>query len=142
MNAITHTLHISTSKEDEMIDISSKVDQLLKTSEIKTGRITLFVPHTTAAITINENADSDVKTDMLYGLQKAFPKDNSFRHFEGNSHAHLKSSAVGVDQTILVENGKLLLGTWQGIYFMEFDGPRNRKLILRIEGASSTIKTL
>lgn len=134
MKIITHTLHISTSKEDEMINISSKINKLLKESGICTGRITLFVPHTTAAITINENADPDVKIDMLYGLSKTFPKDKNYKHNEGNSHAHLKSSTVGVEQTILVENGKLLLGTWQGIYFMEFDGPRSRKLVLRIEG--------
>lgn len=133
MKYTTHTLHISTKKEDEMIDITSSVNKLLLESQINSGRITLFVPHTTAAITINENADPDVKRDMLYGLSKTFPKDKSYHHNEGNSHAHIKSSIIGVKETILVENGSMILGTWQGIYFMEFDGSRRRKLIVRIE---------
>lgn len=133
MNFTTLTLHISTRKEDEMIDVTSRVNQLLKESQINAGRITLFVPHTTAAITINENADPDVKRDMLYGLSKTFPKDKSYHHNEGNSHAHIKSSVIGIQETILVTNGAMILGTWQGVYFMEFDGPRSRKLIVRIE---------
>lgn len=130
----TYTITINTSKEDEMIDVTHQVNQLLKQSSIDTGKITLFVPHTTAAITINENADPDVKIDMLNGLRKAFPKDTKYLHYEGNSHSHIKSSAIGVEQVILVEHKSMLLGTWQGIYFMEFDGPRNRKLLIRIEG--------
>lgn len=130
----TYTLKVSTSKEEEMINVTNSINQFLLESTIKTGRINLFVPHTTAAITINENADPDVKRDMLYGLSKTFPKDKAYHHFEGNSHAHIKSSTIGVHQTILVEHGNMLLGTWQGIYFMEFDGPRNRKLIIRVEG--------
>jgi len=130
----THNLNISTSKQDEMINVSSKLQILLKESGINTGKMIVFVPHTTAAITINENADPCVKSDMLYGLSKSFPMDSSYQHFEGNSHAHLKSSTIGVEQIILIENGRLILGTWQGIYFMEFDGPRSRELIVRLEG--------
>lgn len=133
MTLKTQTIRISSSKEDEMIDITSRISLMLKEAQVTTGRITLFVPHTTAAITINENADPDVKTDMLLGLHKAFPKNKDYLHYEGNSHSHIKSSVIGVEQTILVENGAMMLGTWQGIYFMEFDGPRSRKLIVRIE---------
>lgn len=130
----THTIHISSNSEEQMINVTSKVNQLLRESGIITGKVTLFVPHTTAAITINENADPDVKRDMLYGLSKTFPKDSNYHHYEGNSHAHIKSSVVGTEQVILVESNSMMLGTWQGIYFMEFDGPRNRNLIIRIEG--------
>ena len=84
--------------------------------------------------TINENADPDVVRDMLIGLSKAFPLKGDYKHFEGNSHAHLKSSCIGVDQTIIIENGLMLLGTWQGIYFCEFDGPRNRKVHVQVLG--------
>ena len=134
MEYITRTLNISTHQEDEMVNVYSSIETILKESGIISGEITLFVPHTTAAITINENADPDVKKDMLYGLSKAFPKEEAFQHFQGNSHAHIKSSVIGVNQTVLVEKNAMVLGTWQGIYFMEFDGPRTRKLIVRISG--------
>lgn len=134
MKYTTHTLNISTHEEDEMINVTSKVKELLNESGIITGEIILFVPHTTAAVTINENADPDVKRDMLYGLSKTFPRDKEYRHFEENSHAHIKSSVVGVEQIILVDNSTMVLGTWQDIYFMEFDGPRTRHLIVRIRG--------
>ncbi|MDR2481510.1 MAG: secondary thiamine-phosphate synthase enzyme YjbQ [Spirochaetaceae bacterium] len=92
----------------------------------------VFCPHTTAGITINENADSDVVHDMLLGLAAAFPVRNEFRHAEGNSHAHLKASCVGSSARVIVRNGGLLLGTWQGIFFCEFDGPRSRKYFVQI----------
>ena len=130
----TYIIAIKTSYEDEMINISSRVAKLVIESNVKSGQVALFVPHTTAAITINENADPDVKTDILLGLRKTFAKDKDYIHYEGNSHAHIKSSVIGIDQMILIENRELILGTWQGIYFMEFDGPRNRKLIVRISG--------
>ena len=130
----TYTLNISSNKEEEMINVTSNIRKVLSDSKIDTGKITLYVPHTTAAVTINENADPDVKRDMLYGLSKTFPKDKNYQHYEGNSHAHIKSSVIGVDQALLVQNNTLLLGTWQGVYFMEFDGPRSRKLIIRIGG--------
>jgi secondary thiamine-phosphate synthase enzyme len=134
MKYITNTIQVSTSKKNEMVNVSAKVNTLLKQSHIMTGKIILFVPHTTAAITINENADPDVQSDMLNGLNKTFPNHRDYQHFEGNSDAHIKSSIIGVEQIILVERNTMILGTWQGIYFMEFDGPRNRNLIVRIEG--------
>lgn len=134
MEYITRTLKISTHHEEEMVNVHSAVDAILKETGIRTGEITLFVPHTTAAITINENADPDVKKDILYGLSKTFTKEKAFQHYEGNSHAHIKSSVVGVSKIIIVEKNKMVLGTWQGIYFMEFDGPRTRSLVVRISG--------
>lgn len=92
----------------------------------------VFCPHTTAGITINENADGDVVHDMLLGLSRAFPDRPEFRHAEGNSHAHLKASCVGSSARIIVREGKLLLGTWQGVFFCEFDGPRTRRCIVRV----------
>lgn len=133
---INYTLKITTKFEDEMINISDEVKKLLKDSKVINGSITMFVPHTTAAITINENADPDVKVDLLLGLSRISPKDSRYVHNEGNSHAHIKSSIIGVEQTILVENKEMVLGMWQGIYFMEFDGPRTRNLIVRIQEIS------
>lgn len=130
----TYMIEVKTSTENQMKNVTSKIQNLVYDSDVKTGQVILFVPHTTAAITINENADPDVKIDILLGLKKVFFKDKEYVHYEGNSHAHIKSSLVGVDQIVLIENGELLLGTWQGIYFMEFDGPRSRKLVVRISG--------
>ena len=98
------------------------------------GIAVIFCPHTTAGITVNENADLDVVHDLLIGLDKAFPDRAEFRHGEGNSSAHLKASAMGSNVTVIVENGKLLLGTWQGIFFTEFDPPRNRKFYVQVMG--------
>ena len=127
-------IELQSKQEDEMIDVTSILNRVVLESEIQDGFVLLFVPHTTAAITINENADRDVKTDMLLGLSNTFQKDQSYRHFEGNSHAHIKSSTIGVSEYILVQNNELLLGTWQGVYFMEFDGPRRRNLIIQVQG--------
>jgi secondary thiamine-phosphate synthase enzyme len=110
-----------------MIDITSQVSTLLEQEGIRQGYVILFVPHTTAAITINENADPDVKRDMLAGLSTISPDNPSYQHYEGNSDAHIKSSMIGVDQMVLIEDGRLVLGTWQGLYFCEFDGPRTRR---------------
>ncbi len=134
MNIYTETIKISTNNRNEMINITNIILTALSKSKIKNGNITLFVPHTTAAVTINENADPDVKKDMLKGLSLISPVLKEYSHFEGNSDAHIKSSLIGVDQTILFENSQLMLGTWQGIYFCEFDGPRNRDLHIRIIG--------
>ena len=101
-------------------------------SNIIDGICVVFCPHTTAGITINENADPDVILDMLAGVNKAFPNSKEFRHFEGNSTAHLKASFVGSSVTAIVKDSKLLLGTWQGIYFCEFDGPRNRTVYIKV----------
>jgi len=97
------------------------------------GIITVFCPHTTAGITINENADNDVQRDLIYGYEKIFPtRDSRYRHFEGNSHAHMKSSAMGASQTLILEEGKIILGIWQDLYFCEFDGPRKRYFYVKI----------
>ena len=114
----------------EMIDITAEVSSLLKNAGVQNGRLTLFTPHTTAALTINENADPNVTRDILYGLAQLIPVDPAFRHAEGNSDAHIKSSLVGASETLLIENGRPLLGTWQGIYFCEFDGPRSRRVLI------------
>ncbi len=113
-------------------NITGRVVDALAKSRAKDGAVLVFCPHTTAGITINENADPDVVRDMLLGLDKAYPDRAEFRHMEGNSHAHLKASAVGSSQYVIVGNGKLVLGTWQGIYFCEFDGPRNRKFYVKV----------
>lgn len=117
---------IKTNKQDEMIDITEIIREDIRNSKVKDGIVIVFVPHTTAGITINENADPDVVYDILSTFQKVFPKDSSHRHMEGNSHAHIKASLMGSSCTIIIENGVLKLGTWQGVYFCEFDGPRTR----------------
>ncbi|MCL2377351.1 MAG: secondary thiamine-phosphate synthase enzyme YjbQ [Defluviitaleaceae bacterium] len=113
-------------------NITSQVQEAVSKSGVTSGICTVFCPHTTAGITINENADPDVVRDMLLGLDKAFPDRPEFHHFEGNSSAHLKASCVGSSATIIIENGRLVLGTWQGIYFCEFDPPRNRKFYVKV----------
>lgn len=113
-------------KREEMKNITREVADCIKRSGIEDGICTVFCPHTTAAITINENADPDVVHDLLFALRETYPDRAEFRHMEGNSAAHLKSSVLGASQTILIEGGRPLLGTWQGIYFCEFDGPRRR----------------
>ena len=125
-------LTIETRERNEFIDITSRVQKVVSDHGIQSGIAICFVPHTTAAITINENADPDVRRDLIDKLQREFPQDDGYHHTEGNSDAHLKSSLIGFSETILVENGRLVLGTWQGMYFCEFDGPRRRKLIVRV----------
>lgn len=112
--------------------ITAQVQEAVSASGITDGICVVWCPHTTAGITINENADPDVTHDLLLGLDKAFPNRPEFQHFEGNSSAHLKSSCVGCNQTIFVENGRLHLGTWQGIWFCEFDGPRTRRFEVKV----------
>ncbi|MGB9810064.1 MAG: secondary thiamine-phosphate synthase enzyme YjbQ, partial [Caldanaerobacter sp.] len=119
------SIYVNTPAREVMIDITREVQEEVKGSGVKEGICTVFVPHTTAGITINENADPTVKEDILSALDKIIP-NISFKHLEGNSDAHIKSSLVGNSVTVLIENGELVLGTWQGIYFCEFDGPRKR----------------
>lgn len=126
------TITIRSSKREQLIDITSQIQTIVSNSNVQSGILTLFVPHTTAAVTINENADPDVRTDMLLGLSRISPNHKDYHHMEGNSDAHIKSSIIGVDQTILIDQNRLVLGTWQGIYFCEFDGPRTRKLHIQI----------
>lgn len=122
---------LSTQRED-FYNITSQVREAVTKSGVTSGIAVVSCPHTTAGVTINENADPAVVHDLLIGLNKAFPDRSEFRHGEGNSAAHLKASAMGSSATIIIENGKLLLGTWQGIYFTEFDPPRNRKFHVKI----------
>lgn len=115
-----------------MMDITDHVRAFLRESRIKSGICHVFVPHTTAAVTINENADPDVPRDIITSLDKLIPLNDRYRHLEGNAAAHIKSSLLGSSQTIFVENGDLVLGTWQSIFFCEFDGPRTRKVYVKL----------
>ncbi|WP_207690139.1 secondary thiamine-phosphate synthase enzyme YjbQ [Desulfonema limicola] len=120
----------------EFIDITSQVGQAVSCSGVSNGLCMVYVPHTTAAVTINENADPTVKSDILNVLNNIIPWNADYKHLEGNSPAHIKSSLIGASELIAVENNKLILGTWQGIFFCEFDGPRTRKVhISFINGA-------
>ena len=123
---------VRTSARSEMIDITDRIRILLKESRIRSGLCHVFVPHTTAAVTINENADPDVPRDILAELDKIVPHNGHYRHTEGNSAAHIKASLVGASETVLVENSDLVLGTWQSIFFCEFDGPRTRRVFVRL----------
>jgi secondary thiamine-phosphate synthase enzyme len=125
-------ISIKTHTREELIDITSEVQSAVTSAGIKDGFAICFVPHTTAGITINENADPDVKRDLIYKLNKEFPQSDGYHHAEGNSDAHLKASLFGSSEHILIENGQLVLGTWQGIYFCEFDGPRTRRLKIKV----------
>ena len=122
---------LKTDKEG-LYNITAQVAEAVKARGIKDGVVVVYCPHTTGGITINENADADAAGDLLLGLARAFPDRAEFKHAEGNSAAHLKSSCVGASQTIIIDKGKLLLGTWQGIYFCEFDGPRTRKFYVKV----------
>ena len=124
---------LKTPKEG-FVDITAEVTEAISESGVNEGICVVYCPHTTAAITINENADPDVKTDLISGFNKVFPDFESFRHAEGNSDAHIKSSVVGASETVIVTGGRPLLGTWQGVYFCEFDGPRNRKFYVKVMG--------
>ncbi|MFC1643636.1 secondary thiamine-phosphate synthase enzyme YjbQ [Chlamydiota bacterium] len=126
------TIPVKTNSNTELIDISSHVIKFVQQSGILDGLCTIFIPHTTAGITINENADPSVAEDILKEINKIIPFDDSYLHMEGNSAAHIKSSLFGTSQTIIIEKGQLLLGTWQGIYFCEFDGPRDRKVVMKV----------
>ncbi|NOQ95875.1 MAG: YjbQ family protein [Desulfobacterales bacterium] len=127
------TIGIKTRDRSEMIDITSKVEEELQRSGLKDGVCFLYVPHTTAGITINESADPSVVVDIQTTLDKLVPWEAAYRHREGNSAAHIKSSLVGNSAMVLAESGHLKLGTWQGIFFCEFDGPRSRKLYMKFQ---------
>lgn len=125
-------LDITTNAHTEMKDITRLIRKAVTDSGVKDGICTVFVPHTTAAITINENADPDVVRDFTKEINKIVPWEDGYHHAEGNSAAHLKSSMIGFSEQLIIDKGRLVLGTWQGIYFCEFDGPRHRKLYLKI----------
>ena len=119
-----------------MVNITDEVAQTVRKSGVQDGLCTVFVPHTTAGVTINENADPDVVSDFIMEINRIVPWEDGYAHYEGNSAAHLKSSLIGPSLTVIVEDGRLLLGTWQGIYFTEYDGPRTRKVYVKvIEGS-------
>jgi len=119
----------------EMFNLDSFIESSIKKSNIKEGIMLVYCPHTTGAITINENADPDVKKDLLYAFNLLSPKRDSYLHLEGNSHAHLLSSIIGHSEQLIIKNGRPVLGSWQSIYFCEFDGPRDRKIHIKfIEG--------
>ncbi len=125
-------INVKTNSRTQMIDITSQVRQVINESGIKNGLVHVYSMHTTAAITINENADPAVETDILNTINKVIPWDDHFKHMEGNSAAHIKVSLFGPSELIPLEKGSLVLGTWQGIFFCEFDGPRNRRVNIKI----------
>ena len=124
-------IKIKTSIKEEIVDITSKIQKLVIDSNVKSGICIIYSPHTTAGITINENYDPDVKDDILLSLNNIV-KELNFKHSEGNSSSHIKTSLIGKTQNLIIENGELLLGTWDGIYFCEFDGARDRKIFVKI----------
>ena len=124
---------VRTDERVEMMDITAQIRAAVKESRIRNGICYVFVPHTTAAVTINENADPAVPRDILMGLNKMVPfGDPQYRHMEGNSDAHIKASLIGSSEMVIIENGGLVLGTWQSVFFCEFDGPRTRKVLVKI----------
>ncbi|MBN1526678.1 MAG: YjbQ family protein [Candidatus Omnitrophica bacterium] len=129
---MSRSIPVSTRSRSEFIDITATVDDVVKASKIKAGLCHIFVPHTTAAVMINENADPSVHSDILRWLDKHVPAGAGYAHSEGNADSHIKSALIGPEKTVPVENGELRLGSWQGIYFCEFDGPRPRKVIITV----------
>jgi len=124
-------ISVQTRSRFEMMDITAAVRKAAREEGIESGMVLVYTPHTTAAVTINENADPDVPRDMLAALDRMVPLSANYRHAEGNSAAHVKSSLVGASETVIIENGRLVLGTWQSIFFCEFDGPRTRKVMMK-----------
>jgi secondary thiamine-phosphate synthase enzyme len=125
-------IQVRTPDRVALIDITHQIQQVVSTADFKDGLCFINIPHTTAAITINENADPDVERDIIMELNKIIPFQDNYRHMEGNSAAHIKSSLVGPTQTVIIEDGRLQLGTWQGIYLCEFDGPRTRQVWIKL----------
>ena len=129
------TQTVRTTTRNEMVDVTDRVREAVRRAGVGDGMVVVYVPHTTAAVTINENADPDVKHDMLLKLSRMIPKDEAgYDHAEGNSDSHVKASLVGSSVTVLVEQGRLVLGRWQGVYFCEFDGPRQRQVHVKVVG--------
>lgn len=126
------TLTINTTARCEMIDITDRVAEAVRRAGVRDGICHVFTPHTTAAITINENADPDVPRDILQALERIVPLSGDYRHAEGNTAAHVKASLFGASQTVLIKDGRLVLGTWQSLFFCEFDGPRTRKVLVGV----------
>ena len=130
------TLTVRTTARNEMVEVTDRLRKMIWTYNIVEGMLVVYVPHTTAAVTINENADPDVKSDMLAKLSTLAPqRETYYRHTEGNSDSHVKAAMVGSSVTVLIEAGTLVLGRWQGVYFCEFDGPRSRTVMVQVAGA-------
>ena len=125
-------ISVSTRSRTELVDITSQVQRVVAESGVQDGVCHVYVPHTTAGITINENADPSVREDILMELDKTIPFEDNYKHREGNAAAHIKATIVGSSETMLVERGRLRLGTWQGLFFCEFDGPRSRRALIHI----------
>ena len=124
---------VKTNQRNQIVDITPVIKRLVQQRNLRDGMAIIYIPHTTAGVTINENADPDVKSDLLAKLSAMIPKDESYyEHGEGNSDSHVKTALVGNSATVLIEHGQLVLGTWQGIYFCEFDGPRSRQFHLQL----------
>ena len=124
---------VRTGSRTELIDVTSRVEEAVRKSGVEDGLCCVYVPHTTAGVTINENADPSVRRDMLMELNKMVPLDDNYTHTEGNSAAHIKASLVGSSVSVPLQGGRLALGTWQGIYFCEFDGPRSRRVVVTVK---------
>jgi secondary thiamine-phosphate synthase enzyme len=125
---------VKTQKRENLMELTGQIQELVDESDIKEGVCRLYVPHTTAGITINENADPSVEKDLINHMRKVIPQSADFSHSEENSDAHIKSSLTGISTSVLIHDGQLMLGTWQGIFFVEWDGPRHRKLFVQIHG--------
>lgn len=125
-------IRVKTNSRTELVDITQPVQRVVSESGIKSGMCHIYVPHTTSGVTINENSDPNVGRDMLKELNKVIPFDDDYGHSEGNSAAHIKSSIIGVSKAVMVEEGRLALGTWQAVFFCEFDGPRDRRVMVKV----------
>ena len=135
MKVVQEEFSLRTSTRNQMLDISSEVAGIVDQSGIQDGDVTVFCPHTTGGVTINENADPDVVHDLLLTFAELFPQQRpGYRHCEGNSDSHCKSSLVGGSEQVLIQAGRLVLGTWQSVYFCEFDGPRTRRVVVQVKG--------
>jgi secondary thiamine-phosphate synthase enzyme len=127
-----HKISLSTGSRSQFLDITGRVQEIISRENVKEGLALVWVPHTTAGLTVNENADPAVVRDIIASLDKRFPHEDNYTHSEGNSAAHIKSSLMGCAQTLIIQDGRLALGTWQGLYFCEFDGPRNREVWVKL----------
>jgi secondary thiamine-phosphate synthase enzyme len=132
MSETLHTFTINTKEKQSFIHLDRQLEAALEKSGVANGIMVAYCPHTTGAITINENADPDVKTDLKLGLDETFPNKAGYIHMEGNSDGHMKSSVIGASETLIIVDGKLILGTWQSVYFCEFDGPRTRTVHVKV----------
>ena len=131
---VLEEFRVKTLKKEVLVNITSEINNIVKNTSINEGVCRIFVPHTTAGVTINENADPAVMKDIISYLNKLIPQRAGFSHMEGNSDAHIKSSLTGSSLDVIIHKGKLVLGTWQGCYLAEFDGPRNRKIYVQVQG--------